>query len=265
MLINDHFHSICSFDAEFSLWEMCAAAKNAGVTELCLTDHCDLIDEWGKPCDSFSWEAEDRQLREAREKTGLTVRRGIELGQAILRPEAAERVLREPGIDFVLGSMHNTLEGQDFYYMDLSSREDCDRYAEEYLQALLKLSETDWFDSLAHLSYPLRYMRKYQGESYDLHGFDDLIYEILKRLVERGKALELNVSGYRNNFGEPMAAPYMLKMYRQLGGDLITIGTDAHEPRHMAEGLEEGMALLKSCGFRYVTRYKDRKPEQYLL
>lgn len=266
MLVNYHFHSVCSFDGEYPLTDMCRAAEAAGIRELCLTDHADLIDEHGKPDDSFSWEKEDQQLRLARrEFPELTVRRGVELGQAVSRPDAAEKLLAVPRIDFVLGSMHVSPGGEDYYWIQYQSEAQCFFLIEEYLNCLLRLSRTDYFDSMAHLTYPLRYMRSRDGFAVDFRPYDDLVHEILKTLVERGKALELNTSGYRNNGGEPMPPEYILREYRELGGDLITIGSDAHEPKHMADGLEKGMALLETCGFRYVTLYENRKPIQKKL
>lgn len=266
MLTNYHFHSLCSFDAEHPLTDMCQTALAAGVTRLCLTDHCDMIDERGQINDSFDWPAVNAQIAQARAAfPQLDIRKGVELGQAILRPEAAERVLAEPGIDFVLGSMHNARRGTDYYYMHFTDRRQCLDLLEEYLFCLLELSRTDYFDSLAHLTYPIRYMRARDGVEVDFRPFDDLVREILKTLVERGKALELNTSGYRKNRGEPLPPAYILEMYRDLGGDLITMGSDAHEPQYMADGLQQGMALLGSCGFRYLTLYKDRKPQQLLL
>ena len=102
--INYHVHSRCSFDAEYLLVEMCRSAVAMGITHLCLTDHCDLIDGEGNPFDSFDWKKEDAELHAARTAfPDLKISRGIELGQAIMRPEAANRVLSESGIDFVLG------------------------------------------------------------------------------------------------------------------------------------------------------------------
>ena len=266
MKVNYHFHSQVSFDAEYPLTEMCRAAEKAGLRHLCLTDHCDLIDEYGKPDDSFDWNRVDAELREARRAfPELDIRRGIELGQALLRPEAAERVLSEPGIDFVLGSMHNTTSGLDYYWVEFRDRAQCMKQLEEYLDYLWQISGTDWMDSLAHLTYPIRYMRFRDGVDVDFHPLDDMIREILKRLVERGKALEINTSGYRQGMGEPLPPAYILRMYRELGGELITIGTDAHEPENMADGLLQGTALLEECGFRYVTLYQDRKPKQIRL
>lgn len=266
MLVNYHFHSRCSFDAEHPLTEMCRSAKHLGVNRLCLTDHCDLINERGIVDDSFSWENEKRELEAAREMfPELDLRKGVELGQAILRPEAAERILSEPGIDFVLGSMHNCRDGVDYYYIEYESLAHCNAMLEDYLQCLLELSRTDYFDSLAHLTYPQRYMRGRAGFPAEFTPFYDLIQMILRNLVERGKALELNTSGYKKNNGEPLPNRDILKMYRELGGELITIGSDAHVPEDMAEGLERGMALLKECGFRYLTLYQERKPQQILL
>ena len=260
---NYHLHSRCSFDAEYPLTEMCRAAKNAGITELCLTDHCDLVDEKGQPNDDFDWTAENRELLAARNAyPELTIRKGVELGQAILRPEAAEKILSEPEIDFVLGSMHDSPQGIDYYWIEYTSQAQCLSLIEDYLQALLKLSKTDYFDSLAHLTYPLRYMRDRAGFSVDFRSQDDLVQEILKTLVERGKALELNTSGFGSVSQEPLPPEYIVKRYRELGGELITIGTDAHEPKNIAAGLEQGMELLRRCGFRYLTVYEKRKPLQ---
>lgn len=263
MLVNYHLHSCCSFDADHPLTEMCRAAAAAGVGALCLTDHCDLVDEKGQPDDSFDWAAEDRELAAARAAfPNMEICRGVELGEAILRPEAAQRVLSEPGIDFVLGSMHNAPQGMDYYWIEYTSRAQCLRLAEEYLQCLLKLSQTDYFDSLAHLTYPLRYMRDKAGFPIDFRPFDDLVQEILKTLVQRGKALELNTSGYLGPQKEPHPPKYILRRYRDLGGELITIGSDAHVPEHAAQGLEQGTELLRQCGFSYITQYKNREPLQ---
>ncbi len=266
MLTNYHFHSQCSFDSEAPLTEMCAAAEKHGIGNLCLTDHADLVDEFGQPNDDWCWQQIDEQLFGARQRfPHLTIRRGVELGQALSRPEAAELVLAEPGIDFVLGSVHVNPGGEDYYWIEYQSLQQCNDLLEEYLLCLLALSRTDYFDSLAHLSYPLRYMRGKGGFAASLSPFDDLVREILKTLVHRGKALELNTSGYRTNGGEPLPDARILGMYRELGGDLITIGSDAHVPEHMADGLERGMALLETCGFRYLTLYENRKPQQILL
>ncbi len=262
MLINDHFHSRCSFDGEYPLTDMCHAAEAAGIRHLCLTDHCDLLDGQGQSDDSFCWDPVNRELEAARRAfPGLDIRKGVELGQAVLRPEAAAKVLSEPDIDFVLGSLHNDPDSVDYYYMRFTDEAQCLALLRTYFESLLALARTDFFDSLAHLTYPVRYMYGRDGVNVDLHPLEDLIREILKVLVQRGKALELNTSGYRTNRGRPLPPEEILRLYRSLGGELVTIGTDAHEPKHMADGLKQGMALLRRCGFRYVTLFCRRQPQ----
>lgn len=225
-----------------------------------------MVDEYGKPYDGFSWADVDGQLELAwAEYPGLDLRRGVELGQAILRPEAAERILAKPDIDFVLGSMHNDPQMGDYYYLHITDIAQGQAMLETYFDSLLALSRTDYFDSLAHLTYPLRYMNARDGLGVSLEPFSDLIRQILQTLVHRGKALELNTSGYRNNAGEPLPGKEILAWYRELGGELITIGSDAHEPQHMAQGLTQGMELLRETGFRYLTLYRNRTPQQILL
>lgn len=265
MLVNFHFHSICSFDGETPLTEMCRAAVAGGVTQLCLTDHCDLVDEFGAACDEFSWEDVDQQLELARaEFPGLDLRCGVELGQAVLRPQAAARILAKPGIDFVLGSMHNDPERGDFYCIHPEDRAQGQALLETYLHCLEDLAGTDYFDALAHLTYPLRYMNGRDRLGVSLSPYADLVRDILRTLVERGKALELNTSGYRT-LGAPMPGEEIFRWYRELGGELITIGSDAHVPEHMTDGLERGMELLRGIGFRYLTVYKNRTPQQIKL
>ena len=265
MKVNFHLHSRCSFDADYPLTDMCAAAVQNGIGALCLTDHCDLLDEFGKIGDSFSWAEEEKELSPARAAfPDLKIYKGSELGAALVRPERAEELLKEKDIDFVLGSMHNAHLREDFYHIHPKTKEECAPLLEAYLLDLLALSRTDYFDSLAHLTYPLRYLAVRAGLDLDLRPWDDLVDEILKTLVEKGKALELNTSGFRNCGGTPLPPEYILRRYRERGGELITIGTDAHEPGHMADGLDRGYALLASCGFRYVTIYEKRKPRQIL-
>ena len=200
---------------------MCRGALGQGVVRLCLTDHCDLVDEFGVPCDEFSWEDVEQQLELARrEFPGLDLRKGVELGQAVLRPAAAERVLARPGIDFVLGSMHNDPKLGDYYCLHPADRAEGQRLLERYLQSLLALAKTDYFDSLAHLTYPLRYMNGREELGVSLAPYGDLVREILRTLAERGKALELNTSGYRT-LGEPMPGEGSFRWARSWGASLL--------------------------------------------
>lgn len=193
------------------------------------------------PMTGFPGRLWSSQLELARaEFPGLDLRKGVELGQAILRPQAAKQILAEPGIDFVLGSMHNDPQLGDFYCLHPADRAEGQKLLETYFQSLLTLVKTDFFDSLAHLSYPLRYMNGREGLGVSVAPCADLVREILSTLTERGKALELNTSGYRT-LGEPMPGAELLRWYRELGGELITIGQATPMCRRsMQAGLERG-------------------------
>ena len=89
--------------------------------------------------------------------------------------------------------------------------------------------------------------------------------QILEVLIAQGRALECNTGGYKYGLGEPNPSASVLKRYRELGGELITIGSDAHESRHLGYAFSQANSLLKECGFRYYTVYQNRKPCFYPL
>lgn len=264
MLVNYHCHSICSMDCDIPMADMARAALSAGVQQVCFTDHCDTLDENGNfSPDAFSWDAEEREFALARAAVGdkMQLRLGVELGEAVVHPDYAEKVLSHDHIDFVIGSVHALADQPDFYFQHYDSRERCLKLLGDYLDQMLALSKTDFYDVLGHITYPLRYMRVRDGVDVDLRPFDERVREILRTVVGRGRGIELNTSGYLNCGGEPMPPEYLLRQYRELGGEIITIGSDAHVPERMASYLAEGMELLRRVGFRYVTVFTGRKPE----
>ncbi len=264
MLVNYHCHSTCSMDCFVPMAEMARAAADAGVRQVCFTDHCDTVDENGVFApQNFSWAAEEREYESAVRAVGdrLDIRLGVELGEATLHPEYAAEVLSHPHIDFVIGSVHNPLSGADFYFQHYETRECCLRMIQEYLEQLIDLAKTDFYDVIGHITYPLRYMRVRDGVDVDFHSHNELVRELLKTVIAHGRGIELNTSGYINCGGEPMPPEYILRQYRELGGEIITIGTDAHVPERMPLHLEDGMALLRAVGFRRLTVFKNRKPE----
>lgn len=263
MLVNYHCHSLCSMDGEASMADMALAGVRAGVGLICFTDHCDTVGDYGEPRREFSWEAVEGALEEARCAVGerAELRKGVELGCATLHPAYALEILSRPGIDFVIGSIHNAPFGPDYYFMNFTDPAECRKLLEEYFLQMLCLARTDLWDVLGHLNYPLRYMRWRDGVEVDLDDCRDLLDLILRTAIESGRGVELNTSGYLNCGGEPLPPRSILLRYRELGGEIITIGSDAHIPARMGQGLADGMELLRDTGFRYLTVYRERKPE----
>lgn len=128
-----------------------------------------------------------------------------------------------------------------------------------YYEELLEVVQWGHFDSLAHLGYPLRYLKPY-NRTVDLAQIDDVFAEIMKSLVAQGKALELNTGGLRMEIEAFTPSNKYLQMYKDYGGEMITIGSDAECCNDIGCDIQAGLELLKSVGFKYFTVYKNRQP-----
>lgn len=265
-LADCHTHSICSPDAEYPMVQMARKAHEYGLNALCLTDHCDLLSIEGEETLHYDWAPVLRQREEMLDAFGtkLDLPMGIEFGMGFLFPEAAEKVLSQPGLDFVIGSAHNlSLEagGRDFFLLDYSSLEDCYRALDNYFQSMLALAAGPYYDVVGHIIYPLRYMKGEYPTSPDIWRYKDQIHEILRLAVEQGKGIEIN-TWKGKTLGEWLP---VLKLYRELGGEIVTVGSDAHAPAPLGRGIREAYQLMEDCGFRYVAVYHQRKPDMFRI
>lgn len=263
MFLSDyHSHSLVSFDGEFPMAHMAQAAVDAGLNQLCITDHCDFLDQDGAPVRTYDWDRALSQFDEAaplHSREGFSLRLGLELGMPHLDPAAAERICAQPRLDFVLGSVHNHSPEQggiDFYYADYSTAAACRKALDDYFASLALLAESGFYDVLAHIIYPLRYMKPADGPV-TLEGYEDRLEALLRAAIARGKGMEVNTW-----CGRTLAdwLP-LLKRYRALGGEIVTVGSDAHAPGNVGKGVSQAFDLLREAGFRYVTTFRRRKPE----
>lgn len=268
-LCDCHTHSLISMDSEAPLPDMAQAAVAAGLDELCVTDHCDLLDRDGAPNNSFDWPAARAQYRAVKERVQdrLTLRLGLELGSAPYDPEAARRILAEGGeeLDFVLGSLHNWLgvrENHDLYYTRFEDPALCRLAVDNCLTNTWTLVTRcpDCYDSLAHIIYPLRYIRR-DGNRVDLADYEERIRAIFTEIARTGRALEVNT-----NRGRSLSdwVP-LLRWYRECGGTLVTLGSDAHRPEDVAKGVPAALELLREAGFAHVTTFETRRPVLHRL
>lgn len=263
MFLSDcHTHSLCSFDGHAPLAHMARAAVEAGLNELCLTDHCDLLDRDGRPDLSFRWDPIEEQFSQARPlfQDRLPLRMGLELGEAWEFPDFAQKLVSHPGLDLVLGSVHNLSSadgGIDFNYVNYKSEEDCYSVLDRYFDCMERLSHMDCWDVLSHVIYPLRYMNRRDGRQASLDRYEPQLRRIFHTVVDTGRAIELNTC--RGETVEDWR--WTLTLYKDCGGTLITLGSDAHRPEDVGKGLREGAALLKELGFSHTARYLRRRPE----
>lgn len=262
-LADYHTHSATSPDGQLTVSELAEAAVRAGLDEICVTDHVDTV-LWGdhRPREHFDWSRLLRELPEARETyTGrLAIRLGAELGEAPMGFDRAEKLLGEaPKLDFVIGSVHmagEKFKHFDLYYIEKNSETYYHRVIDSYLEDVLRLARWGRFSVLGHLTLPLRYMNENLGEQMTFDGYYDQCREIFRALIESGCGIECNT----NRGNVPLPDAPLLKLYRETGGEIITIGSDAHSAEYVGCCVRETQALLRTCGFRYFCTFEGGKP-----
>lgn len=263
-----HTHSILSMDGHVPLSEMAQAAVDAGFSVLAVTDHCDLLSETGQRSLTFDWPPALAQFSETSPqfRDRLALRLGIELGEVHVSPEHARAIIAGAGsaLDQVIGSIHNWREengGGEYYHTRFNSPDICRTALDDYFTSMEDLvALPDCYDILAHIIYPLRYMHR-DGHETSLKPWWDRLANILRTVVDTGHAIEINTCR-----GHTVAEwQDILKLYRDLGGELVTAGSDAHYPVDVGKGIHEAYALLQACGFRYVATYTHRTPDLKLI
>lgn len=255
-----HVHSDFSSDAETAPEVMVREAVRRGLRTISFTDHQDKDYHAGPLSFTFDTEVYFETLKRLQKQYEdvIDVRIGVELGlQPHLGGYYKEYVDSYP-FDFVLGSVH-VIQSEDPYYPQFfEKREEQEAYEAAFLETLENIRAVSAFDVLGHLDYIVRYGTR--AEKYSYAAFSDLIDEILRELIRRGKGLELNMAGYKYGLGFGHPHPDILKRYRELGGEIVTVGSDGHRPEHLAYEFGLVSEILNSCGFRYYTEFKGRKP-----
>lgn len=262
-LADYHTHSRISPDAAGSMAEMAEAAAAAGMNELCFTDHVDPLVWGGTELEkSYDWPALAAEFAAAMAAAGegLTLRLGIELGDAPWSFSNTRKLLSAaPELDFIIGSIHRLsmrFGGTDLYYFDPGDEKTAREEIADYLERLRLLADWDGYDVLGHLTLPLRYLNENRGFHLTFAGYEAAVEEILRTVIQGGRGIELNV----NRGNTPLPDAEFLKMYRRLGGERITLGTDAHHPSHVGRFIREGQRLLRECGFTRFCTFEKRRP-----
>ena len=230
-----------------------------GLDIIGLTDHLDFFrrrpPEENRDAESCVREAWEK--RRPAGNGGIEVLAGIEIGQIHVDPAADDFVRTHP-LDMVIGSMHAMPDDLDIYFHEYEKL-DCDAFLHEYFDEVLKMEEHGGFDVLAHIDYPLRVM-KYDGYTPSFDHFMDRVEQVLRSCIDRGYALELNAAGlggWQKRVGPPQNVLYE---YRRMGGERISIGSDAHTLAAVGRGFDDSVRNAQDAGFTHVTVFRERKP-----
>ena len=257
-----HIHSKFSPDSKAEPEKIIEAAREKGLNHIIFTDHCEanlnMALPEGKPIwPPLNFKKYTETIDSLRQISPIKVGLGIELGQATFALDAAQKALSAYDWDFVLGSLHNIEGGIDFYYVDYRSA-DIEKLTSLYFKDLYDLVKWNGFDVLSHLYYHLRYIYR-QGLELDIKKYETEIREIFKLLISNGKGIEVNNSSLRDAFGDVIPGLYFLKIYREMGGEISTIGSDAHVEDRVGLGVDYAVGLLKEAGFKAISSFEKRK------
>lgn len=255
MLLDYHVHCRCSPDSSASVLAQLTAAQQAGITHLCFTDHADFDGMGFSPGDFLSRNREISQI--ALKFPNLDIRYGVELGLGDPRyiPQAKTFLNSLPQLDFIIGSIHFA-DGLDVYYPEyFQGRDQKNRYR-RYLEQILQLVDTWDFCVLGHYDFCAK-CAPYGNRAFHYALAPDLFDAILRILIHSGRGLEINTSAWRN---DPAWGVELLCRYRELGGEFITLGSDAHAPNRVGGRIPEALELARNAGIPYVASYQGLQP-----
>ncbi len=275
MLWDTHMHTSFSTDSEAQPAAMAEEAIRRGLKGICITDHLDYdypSQDASSSAAGAGSETEPEFLLDVdaylpamtalQEKYAdkLPIRIGIELG---LQPHLAERhaeLLAQYSFDFVIGSSH-VVHGMDPYYpVYYEGRTEAAAYREYFESILENIGAFQDFDVYGHIDYVVRYGPN-QNREYTYRRYADIIDEILKKLIGLGKGIEINTAGFYYGLGHPNPTEDIIRRYRELGGEIITVGSDGHAPERIGYDFGKVPDILREAGFRYYTVFRGRKGE----
>lgn len=275
-IIDCHTHTQFSMDSEADINECVKRACDLGLAAYAITDHCEC-NGWYEEShytdsminDHFNYaadyEASVSAVTKLKEQYDgrFDIICGTEMGQALLAPDIAEKIINDERLDFVLASIHMIKNEKDFYFIDYTkmSMDDIYDLLGRYFSEIYDLCRWGKFDILGHLTYCLRYMKQRHGICPDISRFDDVIEASLRTLAQNGKGIEINTSGIRQGFGATFPDLKYVKMFREAGGEVLSVGSDAHTVADIGANAADAAEIAKAAGFKYLCCFKKRKPE----
>lgn len=276
-LIDCHTHTQFSMDSEADIISCIERAREIGLTAHAITDHCEC-NAWfpeehyteNKPdIDYFNYQkdyyASVETITKLKEKytDGTKLLCGVELGQITQAVDIAEKVAADERLDFIIGSIHMVRNETDFYFIDYEKMTESEilNLLERYFLEVHELSKLNIADVIGHLTYCLRYMKQRNNICPDISRFDDIIAETFRTLAYNGKGIEINTSGIRQGFGNTFPDLKYVKLFCELGGEILSIGSDAHTAEDIGKNVADAVETAKAAGFDRLCYFKNRKPQ----
>ena len=271
MFADYHVHTEFSDDSRYPLEQVIQDAVRMQMDELCITDHVDygVKEDWdsgkeirygnGVPLVNVDYPRYVEQIRLMRERYAgkIRIKMGLEFGIQTHTIPQFEALYSQYPFDFIILSIHQ-VDNQEFWTQEFQRGRTQKEYQERYYEEMLSVVRSyKNYSVLGHMDMIRRYDR--QGV-YPFEKLKDLIEEILKVVIADGKGIELNTSSQRYGLTGTTPSEEILCLYRDLGGKILTIGSDSHKPEHLGAHIRETKAYLKQLGFETFCTYEQMKP-----
>jgi histidinol-phosphatase (PHP family) len=259
-----HIHTNISCDSEATMEQMCQSALSKGIHEIAFTEHYDVHPKdscanYYKPAAYFA--KLDRARREY-EPQGLTIRAGVELGETHRWREQHQAVLAAYPYDYVLGSMHwvgdESVFDEGFY-----RKSSPDEVIPAYFRELLEMTRQGGFDVLAHADVIKRVAHRVY-DHFEIAEWEDAVRPVWQACIDQGIGIEINASGLRLSVAEVHPGLEALRWYREMGGELLTLGSDGHRPIQVGVGLDMALTVAREAGFTRVCTYEKRHVARWI-
>ena len=252
-----HLHSNFSCDCKTSIIEQCLSAIHKGLPEIGIADHFDLHP--GDECQGFfrptEWAADFDQAR--REFAGrLILRAGIELGEPHIYQAECQALLQSYPFDYALGSLHWV--GDEVVFDRGYFQRQADEAYGLFFRELERMTRVGGFDVLSHFDVVVRVGVPIYG-GYDPRRYEEMIRAVLQNCIAHGIALDINTQGLRNRCQRLTPGVEILTWYRELGGERVTLGSDAHQPDNIAAHFDLALEAMQAAGLKYVTQFEQRE------
>lgn len=256
-LVDTHIHTHFSHDSKADPEMVCLAAVERSLTGITITDHCDVELQLFEAQPQIKRSVETARRLKAEFDGRLRVFAGVEMGVSPESRETAMRIIDGLGeLDQIIFSVHCLTwrgEFEAFSRLDFSawSEGEINDYLSLYFDTVLYGLQSLDADILPHVTCPVKYLAKY-GKTVDLSRFSDKITEILRLVIKKRMALELNSSS--------VVDESVIDRYIELGGSLFTLGSDAHVPEGVGNAFDKHTELLRAKGIKKVCYFRERKP-----
>jgi len=255
MLADYHLHTHNSDDSKVEMYEYAERAIQIGFDEFCYTDHKDYDVDGLNGIESDKYLIEYKKVLE-KYSDKINIKLGAEFGMQIFNINKFENLFKSLPLDFVILSFH-TVDKKMLWNKDFFEGRTQKEYNERYYQEIIDVTKIyKNYSVLGHLDL----IRRYDTSYYPFEKIKDFIAEILKQIIKDGKGLEVNTSCFRYKIPDLTPSVDILKLYKDLGGEILTIGSDSHSVEHFGTKIIDVQKQLKELGFNHFYTFDKMQP-----